>query len=391
MIFPTIVCMDNNEIENNGTDVRNINRTLRTGHTTGSCAAAATKAAISMLFNQKNVDAVELMTPKGVLLKLNIENGKFTKERASCAVRKDGGDDPDCTHGTLVYADVSLTSSGISIDGGKGVGRVTKGGLDQPIGNAAINSTPRKMISSAVKEVCQAHGYEGGVSVVISVPEGETIAMNTFNPRLGIVGGISIIGTSGIVEPMSEKAMIDTTYLEMRVRRMSGSEYLLIVPGNYGKEFVKSYPLLKDEYAIKCSNFIGEALDSAVELNAKGVLLVGNLGKMVKVAGGIMNTHSKHGDRRMEILASAVTRAGMSAEISSSILGCNTTDDALDLIGGESMQDVMDVLIRWISASMNDRVNRKIEVGAIVFSSKYGKLCSTENADTLAKMIGDGL
>ena len=362
------------------------NRKLRLGHTTGTCAAAASKAALTMLLSQNVVRTVKITTPNGTELELLIEDPSFSKEKASCAVRKDGGDDIDCTHGALIYSQISLCSEGINIDGGKGVGKVTKNGLDQPIGNAAINRVPREMITNAVKEICGTHGYKGGVNVTISVPDGEELAKRTFNPRLGIVGGISIIGTSGIVEPMSEKAMIDTMRVEMNVSKGSGAKYFLIIPGNYGKEFAASN--LDGIDTIKCSNFIGEALDSAAEFGAEGMLLVGNIGKMVKLAGGIMNTHSRYADCRMEILVSCSLSAGLKNNDLVKIMGATTTDDALDVINAAGkMKDVMNVMISRIAFHMDSRVRGKIRTGAIVFSSKYGELCRTDNANEIIKAL----
>jgi len=360
------------------------NRMMRLGHTTGTCAAAASKAAAIMLITQKTIGTVKIRVPKGTELLLNVEDPSFSGTEASCAVRKDGGDDADCTHGALIYAHVSFSDGGIKIDGGKGVGRVTKNGLDQPAGNAAINRVPREMIYDSVTEVCGTYGHRGGISVIISVPDGEELAKRTFNPRLGIVGGISIIGTSGIVEPMSEKAMIDTMRTEMSVRKAAGSRYFLIVPGNYGKDFISSK--IDEDFSIKCSNFIGEALDSSVEYGAEGILLVGNIGKMVKIAGGIMNTHSKYADCRMEILAACALEAGLDTDALKKIMGAATTDDALDTIAASGkMKDVADILIKKIAFHMDSRVRGKIITGAIVFSSKHGELCRTGNADGLLK------
>ena len=213
---------------------------LRLGYTTGSCAAAAAKAAAYMLLTGRRKDTIDLLTPKGIRLHLTVEEIKITSSEVSCAIRKDSGDDPDATRGTLIFACVRKTDvPEILIDGGAGVGRVTKRGLDQPVGAAAINSVPRRMIEENVREVCALCGYDGGVSVVISVPEGEALAKKTFNPRLGIVGGISILGTTGIVEPMSEQALVDTIRVELRQRRELGAEYVLLTPGNYGADFIR--------------------------------------------------------------------------------------------------------------------------------------------------------
>ncbi|MDR0335068.1 MAG: cobalt-precorrin-5B (C(1))-methyltransferase CbiD, partial [Methanomassiliicoccaceae archaeon] len=290
----------------------------------------------------------------------------------------------------LIYSAVSLSGNGISIDGGKGVGRVTKNGLDQPVGNAAINRVPREMISHSVTEVCEAHGYRKGVNVIISVPDGEELAKRTFNPRLGIIGGISVLGTSGIVEPMSEKAIIDTTRVEMHVRLASGAKYLLIVPGNYGKDFISSFPGIHEDDAIKCSNFVGEALDSAAEFGAEGILLVGNIGKMVKLAGGIMNTHSRCGDCRMEILGSCALEAGVKNIDLMKIMASPTTEDALQRMAeARKLKESMNILIKRIAFHIDSRVRGKITTGAIVFSSVLGELCRTDNAEEMIKAIGE--
>ena len=188
---------------------------LRRGFTTGSCAAAAAKAATAMLLGEKEINTVRLVTPKGTGLDLDITDILISDDSVSCAVVKDSGDDPDVTNGIKVYAAVERAGSGIEIDGGEGVGRVTRPGLDQPVGAAAINSTPRKMIAEAVREIAEKHNYSGGFKVTVSVPEGIEIAKKTFNGRLGIEGGISILGTTGIVEPMSDEAVVETIRTEL--------------------------------------------------------------------------------------------------------------------------------------------------------------------------------
>lgn len=220
---------------------------LRFGYTTGSCAAGAARGAARLLLGEDEISEVELMTPKGILLHLEILDRKRSENAASCAVRKDAGDDPDTTNGILVYAKVekflirSDMEDRIVIDGGIGVGRVTKPGLSQKVGEAAINPVPRAMILQAVEEIADQYHYEGGLKVTISVPEGEKIARKTFNPRLGIVGGISILGTSGIVEPMSEKALIDSIRVEMTQHAAMGEQYMLVTPGNYGADYLREH------------------------------------------------------------------------------------------------------------------------------------------------------
>lgn len=365
---------------------------LRRGFTTGSCAAAASKAAVQMLLSGSRVEYVDLVTPKGIPIHVPVEDISVSPDSVSCAVRKDGGDDADDTNGALVYAKVSRKASeGIDVDGGVGVGRVTRRGLDQPVGNAAINRVPRSMIKEAVEDVCGAYGYTGGISVEISVPEGERIAERTFNSRLGIVGGISILGTSGIVEPMSETALLGSIKAEMKVFMAPGRKYLLTVPGNYGKDFLASYPDLEGQQPVECSNFIGDFLDMAVELGAEGVLLVGNLGKLVKLAGGIMNTHSRNADSRMEILASNAVMAGADAETARRVMGCVSTDDALEVLSEKGLVGpTMDILIPKMEFHMNHRVKGALKVAAITFSSEFGVLGETPSARELLKKIEAG-
>ena len=363
---------------------------LKRGFTTGSCAAAASKAAALMLISGNRVDSVDITTPRGITLHIQIEKQEIHEDNAVCAVRKDGGDDADDTNGAYVFSKVSRSDiPGIAIDGGTGVGRVTRKGLDQPPGNAAINHVPRNMITECLEDVCQSLKYAGGLVVEISVPEGETIAKRTFNPRLGIVGGISILGTSGIVEPMSETALLGSIKAEMKMFMGTGRKYLLTVPGNYGKDFVKAYPALEGQQPIECSNFIGDFLDMAIELGAEGVLLVGNLGKLVKLAGGIMNTHSRNADSRMEILASNAIMAGADAGAAKEIMGCISTDDALEVLDRKGlMKETMDLLIPKIEFHMNHRVKGDIKVAAIVFSTEFGILGQTPSADELLAKVG---
>ena len=359
------------------------NRKLRRGHTTGTCAAAASKAAALALLTQRQVDSVEIRTPKGIVLDLPVEDLMFDGDHARCAVRKDGGDDIDATHGVLVYADVTKTECGTSIDGGVGVGRVTRKGLDQPPGNAAINRVPRAMIAEALADVSESCGYPGGLSTIISVPEGEAIAVRTFNPRLGIVGGISILGTSGIVEPMSETALVDTIRKEMDVRAAEGDRVLLVVPGNYGRDFSESIPGIDPDFAVKCSNFVGEMLDHACELHVD-VVLVSNLGKIVKLAGGIMNTHSRNADSRMEILAANAAVAGADISVVREVMGCISTDDALEVLDRAGLiPAVSDLLMEKIEYHMNHRTGGSIRTSAVMFSSVYGLLGKTSLADAM--------
>ena len=279
---------------------------MRCGYTTGTCAAAAARAAAEALLTGTFPAQVTIETPAGVAVTVEPEDCTCSAGSASCAVRKDGGDDIDVTHGAKIFAAVTRIPAGIEIDGGDGVGRVTKAGLDQPVGAAAINTGPRRMIEKELTEALRGHG--GGLRAVISVPEGAALAQKTFNPRLGIVGGISILGSTGIVRPMSRQALVDTTRAELSVRRSEGVADLLLTPGNYGDAFARETLGLDMAKAVQCSNYIGAALDDAVRLGFSSVLLVGHLGKLTKLAAGITDTHSRTADGRREVF---VTHAAL--------------------------------------------------------------------------------
>ncbi len=362
---------------------------LRLGYTTGSCAAAAAKAAAHMLLSGETVEMVRLLTPKGITLQLPVLEVTREADSVSCAIRKDSGDDPDVTDGTLIFASVSLTSGeDILIDGGEGVGRVTKPGLDQPVGSAAINSVPRRMICENIQEVCEMLDYHGGLSVIISAPEGEKLAQRTFNSRLGITGGISILGTSGIVEPMSEQALIDTIRLEIRQRKEEGKRYILLTPGNYGKTFLENGLGVDPSIPVMTSNFIGDALDCCKDTGFGGILLVGHIGKLVKIAGNMMNTHSRYGDCRMEIMTSQAAACGLSPEKAAEMLECATCDDALRILLEEGLYErTLSRLIERISAQLNHRTGGEPPVEAVIFSNVYGILAETKNADALKLRI----
>lgn len=370
---------------------------LRFGYTTGSCAAGAARGAARLLLGEDEISEVELMTPKGILLHLEILDRKRSENAASCAVRKDAGDDPDTTNGILVYAKVekflirSDMEDRIVIDGGIGVGRVTKPGLSQKVGEAAINPVPRAMILQAVEEIADQYHYEGGLKVTISVPEGEKIARKTFNPRLGIVGGISILGTSGIVEPMSEKALIDSIRVEMTQHAAMGEQYMLVTPGNYGADYLREHMELPFEKNIKCSNYVGETIDMAVDMGVKGILFISHIGKFVKVAAGIMNTHSHSADARMEVLCSNAIRAGGDLACARSILQCNTTDEALRVLDeNHILKETMKEITDRIQFYLDHRSYQQILLGAVIFSNEYGYLGQTANAAELIDKISKG-
>ena len=305
---------------------------LRCGFTTGSCAAAAAKAAAMLLLSGEAPAHVRLMTPAGIPLLLPVRSAQMELDQAVCAIKKDSGDDPDVTNGILIYAAVCKCDSGMEITGGEGIGTVTKAGLDQPVGASAINSVPRRMISDAVAEIAAEFDYSGGFRIVISAPEGTEIAKKTFNPRMGITGGISIIGTKGIVEPMSNSALIETIRTEAKMRKAAGHENLLLTLGNFSEDYLaKKLPDLAERSVI-CSNFIGDAIDIGISLGFRRILIVGHLGKLVKLGSGIMNAHSAVADGRMETLIACGVLGGVQPDILRQLADCATTDAALEIL-----------------------------------------------------------
>jgi len=359
---------------------------LRCGYTTGTCAAAAAKAATEMLLKKQLIHEVSVVIPNGEVPVFEVLDAFFNEESASCAIKKQSGDDPDVTDGILVYATVSSIPQGVSIDGGKGVGRVTKPGLDQPVGSAAINSIPRKMIANEVTAVCNAAHYAGGINVVISIPGGEELALRTFNPRLGIIGGLSIIGTSGIVEPMSNTALIGAIRTDLQVLAAAGEIRLLVTVGNFGERFaadVLGLPLL---YQVKCANFIGDTLTAAAELGFERVLVAGHIGKLVKLGLGITNTHSAHGDGRLEALIACALRAGAGLELLSKIDDCATTEAAVSLLReAELLSQTMEILGAAIGDTLKRQVLPETQIDFVCFIDDE-ILTQSENAK---KIIDD--
>ena len=381
---------------------------MRRGYTTGSCAAAASKAAAVMLLSGEETDSIKLDTPKGITLTLDVLDILRGPGFARCAIRKDSGDDPDDTNGTLIYATVSSVNAGIpeeelvmqprtasveqlddkvEIWGGIGVGKVTKPGLSCKVGGPAINPVPRKMITREVLAAMNQYGCDETLRVVISIPDGTAIAPKTFNPRLGIEGGISVLGTSGIVEPMSDRALIDTMYTEMDSRKANGYKDLLVFFGNYGADFTRDEMKIDISTAVTCSNFVGELLDYAVLQGFESVLIIGHSGKLIKLAQGVMNTHSKYADCRSEFLALQAMFHGADPSVGKEIYQALTTDEMTKILKREGLfEAVMEEAARKIDFYMQKRVHGKLKTGAILFSNVYGILGETAGAEELLKL-----
>ena len=402
---------------------------LRAGFTTGSAAAAAASAATTLLFSGERCEAVLLCTPVGALLPIPIECAELHDENgvrtAFAAVRKDAGDDPDVTDGLLFYVSVRTersraagksessestfaqagTEKGSAADasalpvelcGGPGVGRVTKPGLEQPVGEAAINRVPRNMIAEAVRaayrESASAPLAPGErVVVTVSCPEGEEKAQKTFNPKLGIEGGLSILGTEGIVRPMSRRALIETIVTDVKFH-LTERDCLLAVPGSYGLHFLEDHFGLGAADPVVMSNFVGETLDAAVQYGAKGVLLAGHLGKFVKLAGGIMNTHSREADCRLELLAIHAFQVGAPRELVTAVLKAGLTTEAVRLLKEAGyLKATSESLLSAMERAAESRVRGETEIGILVYTLEDGVLAESRNArDLMRRSIGGG-
>ena len=369
--------------------VRSGQKLLRCGYTTGTCAALGAAGAARLLLTGHAPETVALRTPKGIVVEVAPLFCRRTDTGAECAIEKDGGDDVDVTTGLPVIATVELLPGcmDIRIDGGRGVGRVTKPGLDQPVGAAAINHVPRQMIAEALRREAEAACYTGGFAVTISIQNGEEVARRTFNPHIGVEGGLSVLGTSGIVEPMSQQAILDTIQLEMNqaVLRAGTPKRLILAPGNYGLDYLHdTYPAFAAIPVVKTSNFIGDTLDMAASAGFEQVLLVGHVGKLVKVAGGIMNTHSHTADCRTELFCAHAALCGASRELCAALYAAATTDACLELLDAAGLRaPVLESLLDAIQLHLDRRAGEAFRVGAVLFSNQHGPLGATQTAKEL--------
>ncbi len=382
---------------------------LRLGITTGTCSAAAAQAAAMQLLLDVESHTVTLRTPKGMTVSVPVYLLEADADRVSYKVVKDSGDDPDVTNGTDVCVTVAYAKQRVreqtdgreefdgsqdrtcaftsesfpflTLDGGIGIGRVTKEGLEQAVGQAAINRVPRQMIFAAVGDVCEKANVCEPLHITVWMPEGETLAKRTFNPKLGIEGGLSVLGTSGILEPMSEQAIVATIETEIRQLHAVGEERMLVTPGNYGQAYASEYLGLDLAKSVKSSNYIGDTIDLAISYGMTDFLLVGNIGKLVKLAAGIFNTHSKVADGRGEIFAVHAAMAGAGADVVQEIYNCINTDRMLDVVEREGLREaVMQSILVAIEKHVAGRIGDAMRFGVIVFSEKYGYLGQTSDA-----------
>ena len=369
----------------------------RRGYTTGSCAAAASKAATHMLLTKNKIDKINIDTPKGIPLSLNVCNIELTENKVKCSIEKDGGDDIDATHSMHIYAEAEMidrtNDEDIIVDGGICVGVVTKKGLSVEVGKPAINPVPMRMINSEVRKVIGEDfkdnlGKNKSLKITICAPEGVEIAKKTFNPRLGIIGGISILGTTGIVEPMSDEGWKKSLSIELEMKKAQGLESIILVPGNHGEKFIKEKLNLDMKYVVRTSNFVGYMLKEAQRIGFKKILMAGHIGKYIKISAGIFNTHSKIADARSEILISNLAMMGAPYEFLKRIEGCVTAEAAVEIINESNYKDFYDLISNKCKLKIEQYLlDEEIDVEVMIFSMDKTLLGKSDNADSLVEVF----
>ncbi|MBA4544105.1 MULTISPECIES: cobalt-precorrin-5B (C(1))-methyltransferase [Thermoactinomyces] len=353
---------------------------LRHGYTTGACAAAATKAALLSLITGQAVHEVEIVLPVGQMASFSVDQAQLREGEAECSVIKDAGDDPDATHGARIVSTVTWSEEpGIRLDGGPGVGRVTKPGLPVPVGEAAINPVPRKMIRETVREVLSSFAIKRGVQVKISVPDGEEIAKKTLNERLGIVGGISILGTRGIVVPFSTAAYRASVAQAIQVARANGCRHLVLTTGGSSeKAAMKMYPELREEAFIQMGDFVGFALKHAKRAGVSKVTLVGMMGKFSKVAQGVMMVHSKSAPVDFDFLARIAEKAGAPPALAAQVREANNATHAGQLMEEAGHDRFFTLLCEQICRQCLLQVEGGIRIETILVKMKGAELGRAE-------------
>ncbi|MGQ9823911.1 MAG: cobalt-precorrin-5B (C(1))-methyltransferase CbiD [Desulfotomaculales bacterium] len=359
-------------------------KALRRGYTTGTCAAAAAKGAALLLFRGECPPRLEVRVPAGIALSLEISGVEKGAGFARCCVVKDAGDDPDVTGGLAVCATAKEIPRGIAIRGGPGVGTVTRPGLAVPPGEPAINPVPKEMIQREVGEVLPAGR---GVEITVSVPGGEAAAKKTMNPRLGIVGGISILGTTGIVEPMSEEAYRASLVPQITQAAALGYRDLVLTPGRRGQRWAVERYGLPAGAVVQMGNFVGFMLGECARLGIKRVVLFGRLGKLMKVAAGIFHTHSRTADARREILVAHAALAGAEQKILCRLWESRTAEEAAEIVREAGLGRLFFRLAEEAAARAEEYVRGALAVGAVL-TSLEGEILGL---DKKARMIGESL
>ncbi|WP_074438309.1 cobalt-precorrin-5B (C(1))-methyltransferase CbiD [Clostridioides difficile] len=395
----------------------------RRGYTTGSCATGASKAAVYMLITKNRINTINIDTPKGIPLLLKVDNINISDTFVECSIKKDGGDDIDATHTMDIYARAEIVAKNdknkgyltlkdidslstnseckselykfIRVYGGTGIGVVTKKGLSVDVGKPAINPTPLKMINHEIRKLIEDNfesilGNDKVLKITIFAPQGETVAKKTFNPRLGIVGGISIIGTTGIVEPMSDEGWKKSLSIELQMKKEQGLDKIILVPGNHGEQFIREKLNLDIKYVVRVSNFIGYMIKEAQRIGYKKILMAGHIGKFIKVSAGIFNTHSKVADARSEILVANLALMEARYEFLNKINQCVTTEEAVELINNSEYREVYNILSNKCRERVKQYLNEDsddIDVEVIIFSMDKSLLGKSDNTDDLVEVF----
>ncbi|EQG65607.1 cobalamin biosynthesis protein CbiD [Clostridioides difficile DA00160] len=395
----------------------------RRGYTTGSCATGASKAAVYMLITKNRINTINIDTPKGIPLLLKVDNINISDTFVECSIKKDGGDDIDATHTMDIYARAEIVAKNdknkgyltlkdidslstnseckselykfIRVYGGTGIGVVTEKGLSVDVGKPAINPTPLKMINHEIRKLIGDNfesilGNDKVLKITIFAPQGETVAKKTFNPRLGIVGGISIIGTTGIVEPMSDDGWKKSLSIELQMKKEQGLDKIILVPGNHGEQFIREKLNLDIKYVVRVSNFIGYMIKEAQRIGYKKILMAGHIGKFIKVSAGIFNTHSKVADARSEILVANLALMGARYEFLNKINQCVTTEEAVELINNSEYREVYNILSNKCRERVKQYLNEDsddIDVEVIIFSMDKSLLGKSDNTDDLVEVF----
>ncbi|NLL48785.1 MAG: cobalt-precorrin-5B (C(1))-methyltransferase [Firmicutes bacterium] len=360
---------------------------VREGFSTGTCAAAVATAGVQMLITGQPLAAVSVFLPQGQEAVFTLEQADFIPEGVRCCVLKDGGDDPDVTHETPICALVRWAEGPerVRIRGGQGVGRVTKAGLKVPVGEAAINPVPRQMIRENVQRILPAGK---SVEITISAPYGEELAKKTLNPKLGIVGGISILGTTGRVRPMSNEAFKESLIPQLSVARAAGFKSICLVPGGSGERAVRKLFNVPEDAICQMSNWLGFMLSQAVDLGFEAVIVAGHIGKIIKVAGGIFDTHSKVADARLEIMAAYAGAVGATPEVIREILSQGTTEAALEIVKQNGLEALYAPLAQQAAKRAEGYVQGALKVGIVFFDLSGNLIALDQNANEIGRWSG---
>jgi len=342
---------------------------LRTGFTTGTCATAGSIAAVLAITNQKKIGSVDVILPKKKTIQIKIADCQFTKNSARCLVIKDGGDDPDVTHGAEIWTEVSLTSkpNKIEIDGGSGVGRVTKPGLGLDIGSAAINPTPKKMIIENILKIAQDLLEKNGLNVMISVPKGKELALKTDNPRLGILGGISILGTSGIVIPYSTASFAAAIRQSLDVTIAMGNDTVVLTTGGRSEDFSRNIIKLPDHCFVQMGDFSGYTIQQCAKKKIKKAYVAGFIGKLTKMAMGVKQTHVKGSKVDMEFLSNLAQKCNANAKIVVEIKKANTARRVYEIVTKEKLIGFFNMVCEEVYKQLRNHSEKKFEMDVIMF------------------------